>query len=43
MTGILLDEGQDLSFSLSPFCRRVYRMSQLDGEGIVRSLVNDIA
>lgn len=43
VTGILLDEGQDLTFSLSPFCRHVYRMSQLDGEEIFRSLVNDIA
>ena len=43
VTGILLDKGQDLSFSLSPFCQNIYRTSELSGDDIVRSVISNIA
>lgn len=40
VTGILLDEGHaGMDFSLKPFCQKIYRASELTGEGIVRSIV----
>ena len=37
VTGILLDPGMD--FSLTPFCQKIYRTSELTGDEIVRGLV----
>ena len=43
VTGILLDVGcPGMAFSLTPFCRKIYRTSQLCGEDIVRSLIKDL-
>ena len=40
VTGILLDEGNaGMDFSLTPFCQKIYRTSELAGDEIVRSLV----
>ena len=42
VTGVLLDTGKPgMNFSLKPFCRNIYRTSQLLGEDIVRELVSD--
>ena len=42
VTGVLLDTGKPgMDFSLKPFCRNIYRTSQLLGEDIVRELVSD--
>ena len=41
MTGILLDAGSPgMEFSLTPFCQKIYRTSELDGDEIVRGLVS---
>ena len=40
VTGILLDAGNPgMAFSLTPFCQKIYRTSELAGDEIVRSLV----
>ena len=40
LTGILLDAGNPgMDFSLTPFCQKIYRTSELAGDEIVRSLV----
>ena len=40
VTGILLDEGSPgMEFSLTPFCQKIYRTSELAGDEIVRGLV----
>ena len=40
VTGILLDAGTPgMDFSLTPFCQKIYRTSELAGDEIVRSLV----
>ena len=39
VTGILLDEGNvGMDFSLKPFCQKIYRTSELTGDGIVQSM-----
>ena len=44
VTGILLDVGcPGMEFSLTPFCRKIYRTSQLCGEDIVRSVISELA
>ena len=44
VTGILLDVGSPgMEFSLTPFCRKIYRTSQLCGEDIVRSVISEFA
>ena len=41
VTGILLDKSAPgMDFSLKPFCQKIYRTSQLDGDDIVYDLVN---
>ena len=43
VTGILLDVGcPSMAFSLTPFCRNIYRTSQLCGENIVRDVIKDL-
>ena len=40
VTGILLDVGNPgMAFSLTPFCQKIYRTSELAGDEIVRGLV----
>ena len=40
VTGILLDAGTPgMDFSLTPFCQKIYRTSELAGDEIVRGLV----
>ena len=40
VTGILLDAGSPgMDFSLTPFCQKIYRTSELAGDEIVRGLV----
>ena len=40
VTGILLDAGNSgMDFSLTPFCEKVYRTSELTGDEIVRSVI----
>ena len=40
VTGILLDAGNPgMDFSLTPFCQKIYRTSELAGDEIVRGLV----
>ena len=40
MTGILLDAGNPgMDFSLTPFCQKIYRISELTEDEIVRGLV----
>ena len=40
VTGILLDAGNPgMAFSLTPFCQKIYRTSELAGDEIVRGLV----
>ena len=39
VTGILLDAGGGLDFSLKDFCEKVYRTSELTGDEIVRDMV----
>ena len=42
VTGVLLDAGSPgWEFSLKSFCQKIYRTSELMGEEIVRSLVDD--
>ncbi len=42
VTGILLDKScADMDFSLKPFCQRIHRTSQLEGDAIVSDLVNN--
>ena len=44
VTGILLDVGSPgMEFSLTPFCRKIYRTSQLCGEDVVRSVISEFA
>ena len=44
VTGILLDAGNpDMDFSLTPFCQKIYRTSELAGDEIVRGLVTQRA
>lgn len=41
VTGILLDAGNPgMAFSLTPFCQKIYRTSELAGDEIVRGLVS---
>ena len=41
VTGILLDVGSPgMDFSLTPFCQKIYRTSELAGDEIVRSLMS---
>ena len=39
ITGILLDAGNSMDFSLKSFCQKIYRTSELMGDEIVRDLV----
>ncbi|MBR3560327.1 MAG: hypothetical protein IKN81_02165 [Oscillospiraceae bacterium] len=39
VTGILLDAGSGMDFSLKEFCEKVYRTSELMGDEIVRDMV----
>ena len=40
VTGILLDAGNPgMAFSLTPFCQKIYRISELTEDEIVRGLV----
>ena len=39
VTGILLDAGSSMDFSLKSFCRKIYRTSELIGDDIVRDIV----
>ena len=40
VTGILLDTGSPgMAFSLTPFCQKIYRTSELASDEIVRGLV----
>ena len=39
VTGILLDAGNPgMAFSLTPFCQKIYRTSELTGDEIMRSI-----
>ena len=41
VTGILLDKGRSgMEFSLEPFCQKIYRTSELTGDGIVQSVIS---
>mgnify|MGYP004703380043 CR=1 FL=1 len=41
VTGVLLDAGNpSMEFSLTPFCQKIYRTSELAGDEIVRGLVS---
>ena len=41
VTGILLDKGQSgMNFSLKPFCQKIYRTSELTGDGIMQSVIS---
>ena len=41
VTGVLLDAGNPrMDFSLTPFCQKIYRTSELTGDEIVRSLMS---
>ncbi len=41
VTGILLDAGNPgMDFSLTPFCQKIYRTSELAGDEIVRSVIS---
>ena len=41
VTGILLDKGRaGMGFSLSPFCQKIYRTSELTGDAVVQSMIN---
>ena len=41
VTGILLDEEHaDMDFSLSPFCQKIYRTSELTGDAVVQSVIS---
>ena len=43
ITGILLDQGNaGMDFSLNEFCQNTYRVSKLDRDAIVQSLVNTL-
>ena len=39
VTGILLDAGRGMDFSLKEFCEKIYRTSELMGDEIVRDMV----
>lgn len=40
VTGILLDKGRTgMDFSLEPFCQKIYRTSELTGDGIMQSVI----
>lgn len=40
VTGILLDKGRSgMGFSLEPFCQKIYRTSELIGDGIMQSVI----
>ena len=39
VTGILLDAGCGMDFSLKEFCEKIYRTSELMGDEIVRDMV----
>ena len=40
VTGILLDAGNPgMDFSLTPFCQKIYRTSELTGDAIVQSVI----
>ena len=41
LTGILLDQGENLKFTLQKFADRVYRTSELLQEQIVENLMED--
>lgn len=42
ITGILLDKGQTgMDFSLKPFCRKIYRTSELTGDEVVSEIVSE--
>ncbi len=41
VTGILLDAGSSMAFSLESFCQRVYRTSELMGDEIVRQIISE--
>ena len=41
VTGILLDaDDPDMEFSLTPFCQKIYRTSELTGDAIVKSVIS---
>ena len=41
VTGILLDKGRaGMGFSLEPFCQKIYRTSELTGDGIIQSVIS---
>ena len=40
VTGILLDTGKPgMDFSLTPFCQKIYRTSELTGDEIVHNMI----
>ena len=40
VTGILLDKGRaGMGFSLEPFCQKIYRTSELTGDGVMQSVI----
>lgn len=41
VTGILLDEGENLEFSLEKFCKRIYRTSEMCKDDIVIDIMKD--
>ena len=42
VTGVLLDQKTPcMEFSLTPFCQKIYRTSELTGDDVVRSLVSE--
>ena len=41
VTGILLGKGRaGMGFSLSPFCQKIYRTSELPGDAVVQSVIS---
>ena len=41
VTGILLDAGSSMAFTLEEFCQKVYRTSELMGDEIVRQIISE--
>ena len=41
VTGVLLDAGNpSMDFSLTPFCQKIYRTSELAGDEIMQSMIS---
>ena len=39
VTGIIIDAGVDMDFSLTPFCEKVYRLSEMTGDNIATDII----